>query len=98
LKCPSTEHWKFIEQLILSNGEKRKDKVRITRSLLFNSFIPELDDDATKSVSRLLTDKQAVKKLEEDVDQRVAQSYGLHSLEVDGVPATTIVENFLSKW
>jgi len=95
IRCPSTDHWHFIEQYILSNAERRAEKVKVDTVLIKNIFIPSHRQNIQKAISLLQNNQKQIKELEQKIDLAIFQLYDIETVKSGRLSGIDIIEHFL---
>ena len=97
VKCPSRDHWRFIELYVLSHAEKRAEKVRVDSALFKNIFIPSDKQNIQQSISRYQDNQKQMKELERKIDLAVFEFYEIENVKCGTANGIDIIERFLSE-
>lgn len=95
IKCPSKDHWRFIEQYILSHGERRAEKVRVNTAFIKNIFIPSHKQDIQQAVSLFQENQKHINELEQEIDLAIFELYEIEGVKCGRLNGIDIIERFL---
>lgn len=95
IKCPSKDHWRFIEQYILSRAERRAEKVRVDTTFIKNIFIPTHEQNIQQAISLFQDNQKHINQLEQKIDLAIFELYEIESVKCGRLNGIDIIERFL---